>query len=296
MRKIPDRFWWLEGALGIILVIFSLIFLGLAATQAVVNFWKGEEVEWIFLFLTGGGCGLFFALSISHFRRCLQARKRFLCRINAIQGNQQAMPRAAIRTSPENAPDLSGGPLELFWRTTMFGRRVWLFLYIVFLLIFGSTPGVGAYFAYLIISTNPLALSLSAQGAFLVIDIGVLVIIPFIVIVVFTRYLPALSGKLYGMSVNTDGLFYYPEVGHSQFVRWEEICLFEVTGYAHRLRYRLYGNASIVEWWNQPPSKLVSLGITSEEFLRRHQALLNLIVARTHLQPRSFAKKLAIEA
>ncbi|HEX6778791.1 MAG TPA: hypothetical protein VF099_11360, partial [Ktedonobacterales bacterium] len=58
-------------------------------------------------------------------------------------------------------------------------------------------------------------------------------------------------------------------------------------------KYRLYGQNTFIQWLNQPPSKWVASDISSEEIEQRHQALLNLIVARTHLLPRTFDKRLA---
>jgi hypothetical protein len=94
---------------------------------------------------------------------------------------------------------------------------------------------------------------------------------------------------------NSDGLWYYPRILKRRFFRWDEVRLLEVylPKNEHYRAYRLYGRDSIARWLELPPSKWVSLGMSKAEFEQRHQALLDLIVARTGLLPRTLDEKLA---
>ncbi len=115
-------------------------------------------------------------------------------------------------------------------------------------------------------------------------------------IVFFTRSLPSIWGRPYGMRASSDGFWFYPKVGRKRFFRWEEIRLFEVDPTADKsfVTYRVYGRGAIAHWLKQPPSSFVTLDLTRQEFEQRHQALLNLIAARTHLLPRTLHQRLKI--
>ena len=109
-------------------------------------------------------------------------------------------------------------------------------------------------------------------------------------------YLPWERGRPYGVTANNEGLWYYPKGWKRRFLRWDEVCLLEVSipKRERSLRaYKIYGRRTLASWLAVPPSKWVEVGMTKQEFWERHQALLNLIVARTGLVPRTLDEKLA---
>jgi hypothetical protein len=103
-------------------------------------------------------------------------------------------------------------------------------------------------------------------------------------------------GRPYGVIATDDGLWYHPQAGRRRLLRWEEIRLFEVLASQRSQRYRryrLYSRDVVAVWSSEPPLSSGAPGLTKEEFGERHQALLNLIVVRTGLLPRTLDEKLA---
>jgi hypothetical protein len=71
------------------------------------------------------------------------AREHFRRRLRALQGDQDAMPRAQIQVDAEHAPRLSGGALELIWRPTLLLHVLMTLVDLVFLPVFGFAIGLG---------------------------------------------------------------------------------------------------------------------------------------------------------
>jgi hypothetical protein len=244
----------------------------------------------------------------------LTARKRFYLRLRAFRGDQEAMPRAAMRVVPERAPDLANEPVTLMWRATRLGRLFWAaclclvcsvvgfsiwcgFLLASFLPTFQGTPHV-----YALPLLSP---AYMMEGRVIVVALWLVLLgfslgaFAFIVVIA-----PGRLGKRYGVVATTEGIFYRPqELGRSWLLRWEEIRLVEVAepGKGGPQKVRVYGPLACVQWQMVNPFGLDGLGVAPDavgwdgvserDLWTRHQALLNLIVARTHLLPRTFEEQ-----
>ncbi|HEY7348765.1 MAG TPA: hypothetical protein VH599_10660 [Ktedonobacterales bacterium] len=310
MWAFPDRFWWAQRVWGVLVVLGalgSLVWL-VIKVLGLFNF-AGFGTGWqisipllviAVLFVVALVVGVLpllgmFAQGIGYLWGSSLGRDRFHRRLLAIQGNQEAMPRATIKVDPGNAPRLSGGSLELLWRGTGSSRLIWIIIYLVFVPIFAAWAGLGIYTAYALITSNPAQLSLLVRGGLLALVVSLLIGAPLLFTGMFVFFLPRILGKPYGVIADAAGILYRPEhIGRRRLLRWEEVCLFEVEPKEDAVAFRLYGRDAIVWWRNQPPSKTISLGLTREEFEQRHQALLDLIVARTGLLPRTFDEKLKL--
>jgi hypothetical protein len=312
MFWIPDRFWWVQRVWGVVLVLGAVASLLWLVVQILGLFnFAGLGTGWqiviplliiavIFLLaLTLGVLHLAgpFLVGVGYLWGASPARGRFQQRLRAIQGDQDAMPRAKIQVDASRASRLSGSTLELIWRPTALLRLLVALMDLIFLPVFGFFAGVGMYVAYEIVGTNQNpGLFWLARIGLLLLDVSGVVCAPLIVMGIFFCTVPMLLGKPYGLIANDDGIVYRALVTRRRYVlRWEEIGLFEVEQATRRgkFSYRLYGRRVIARWFDYPPSKGGSLGVTKEEFEQRHQALLDLIVARTGLMPRTFDEKLA---
>jgi hypothetical protein len=235
-------------------------------------------------------------VSVGYVRTSFRTRERFRRRQRAMQGEQEAMPRARMPVDAEQAPDVSGQPLELMWRATPFSDRIMTTIITISLVIFSPFAGIFMYAGYLDVTTNTEHYSLLERGFLLGIIVYATALLLFL-IVFLVRLLPWERGKPYGVIASNDGLWYYPRILKRRFLRWDEVSLLEVNIPKNERYqgYKLYSRASIARWLELPPSRWASLGVNKEEFEQRHQALLNLIAAQTGLLPRTFDKKL-IEA
>ena len=304
MVRFYDRFWWVDRfgggllAIGCLIGAIQSVILGLELSQlpsdnsAVSQLWHLETQK---AFLQAGKFLLFVGIGVFSIWDSFPVHRRVLRRQRALDGEQEAMRRARIQVDRRHAPNLSEGSLELLWRAKVSTSRVMTALFVTIFVIFAFLAGVFVYLAYLIITSNPSKLSLLEQGALAAVTVGLAALF-LAVVVILARYLPAYRGKPFGIIAETDGLWYYPRAGKRRFLRWEEIRLLEVI-LPQRERYRkytLYGGKAIAQWWEQPPSSLslFELGLTKREFEERHQALLDLIAARTGLLPRTSDKRL----
>lgn len=289
----PDRFWWLRGAQGAILAVTGVCMLVL-----LINDWWGvgnaATETWVLLTILCVLCGV---LSITAILRALEVRRLFRGRLRAIQGDQEAIPLAAINVASSHSPELASETLTLLWQATPALRRAWtgvgLFLYF----FLASIAGVGVFVVYLLISKNALHQLPVEISVVVVQGVGIMIIGPLIGLIVLSR-ISLKQNCCYGVRAQAEGVSYYPPHGKTQFLRWEEICLFEVVGLRdpHYCRYRLYGRKAIAEWrYEAPYLGFVPLDMTRAAFYERNQALLNLITAKTCLLPRTFDKRLTMK-
>lgn len=306
MLNIPDRFWWAQRVVGVLLAIACLIlaiqsvllaydiaqFPGDSPRESAILHDQAEEI-----WLLAAGFALFAVQGMVLIWASFPAQKRSRCRLLAIGGNQEAMPRASVKVDAGKAPALSSEPLELFRRASAVDRRVKTAGYIIVLLFCAPMAGLLLVLAYVLATTNQAGMSLFERGALELLIAGVAVGLV-VILVAVTRYLPSFLGRPYGVTATEDGLWSYPQAGRKRFLRWGEMRLFEVIASTRGRRYRaykLYSRDAIAAWSNDPPSSLAEMGLTRQEFEERHQALLNLIAARTGLLPRTLDEKL-IEA
>jgi hypothetical protein len=101
------------------------------------------------------------------------------------------------------------------------------------------------------------------------------------------------GGKPCRLVARDDSLLYYPRIGATQILLWDEIHFCEVMRVGQGRLYRLYSVKALVEWHDPPSPPFLWLSLR-DGFAERQQALLNLIVARTHLVPRTFDRRLAL--
>ena len=117
-----NRFWWVQRYGG------GLFALG-CLTGVVYSLWLAYDFSRLeqggFLdprilqlnvaqsFLMAGTFAVFFAQAVVALCAPRSAQRRFLRRLRAIAGEQEAMPCASMKVDRRHAPDLSRGPLEL---------------------------------------------------------------------------------------------------------------------------------------------------------------------------------------
>jgi hypothetical protein len=310
LSRIPDRFWWVQRFGGGLLVVgcligtIRLVMMGLDLSQLTID---GPVISQIWhlqteqTFLLAAEYALFACMGIFPFWDSFPARERCRHRLRAIEGDREAMLRAKVKVDAGNAPDLSGGSLELLWQATPFSSRIMTTIIAVVVVIFGPFALFFLYLGYCLATNTSLIGSISMEPMTPLERVGIVAVaagsagVLLFLVVFVIRLLPWERGRPFGVTAGDDGLLYYPRMGKKRFLRWDEICLLEVcVPKNERCReYKLYGRNTLAKWLAQPPSGWVSLGLTKQEFEQRHQALLDLIVARTGLLPRTFDKKLA---
>jgi Flp pilus assembly protein TadB len=303
-----DRFWWLRllGAVGLPILVAAI------ATDTALNYpWDqlvnsdfGSEEQWV-LCAYGIFMILMLAQAVSLARSAQPARDRYRGRLAALAGDQDAIPRATtIAVDASRAPDLRTGQLELLRRTTRAGRRANVALFVFVCLLFGSFIVLGIIVVVLVLGT-PSAKLFPADPLSLAESIGLLLLLvafcfvmPIALIVWFGYDLAGdMRGRPRGVVADDTGLTYYPQAGRSRRVHWGEMQLIEVslssslsTPYCE---YKLFARVTTVEWTDYNRSNWeTTTGLTRPVFEERHQALLDLIAARTGLLPRTFEKKL----
>ena len=304
MPQIPDRFWWVQRFGGLLFALGCLFgaiqslldahdLAQLAGDHVLDPRILHDEVE--MSLLQAGEFALFLALASIEMWASFGSRKRIQRRQRAIEGDQDALPRASLTVDANLTPRLSGGSLEFLQQAGVVNRRVTMTGYFVALLVGVSMVGLLLVEAYVLASTNQAGMSLWERGTLAIVFVGVAAGLVAL-LVAATRYLPSYLGKPYGVRATDDGLWSYARTGRKQLLRWEEFRLLEVIpdgNGRHSQTYKLYSETAVATWSNEPPSSILLSGLAMQEFRQRHQALLNLIAARTSLLPRTFDKKLA---
>lgn len=321
MLTFPDRFWWLQRAWGLLLAIGGFIAaiyefiqgydaynvaqaassgpLDTALLRDLAALLRNDAQE---ILLSGLMWVIFVVLGILYILKSVEAQQRFRRRLHAIEGRQNAMPRASVKVDTSSAAELSSEPLEWLRRSTPSNRRIMTTLIIIFLLIFSPFIVLFLYLAYCVAtntvpigSTGLEPISPLERVGLVAVTVFVAALLLFLIGFLISRF-PSERGRPYGVVASNEGLWYYPQVGKRRFLRWEEFRLFEVIPSGngrHYQQYKLYSGNAIAAWSNYPPSSILLSGLAMQEFAERHQTLLNLIAARTHLLPRTFDKKLA---
>lgn len=229
----------------------------------------------------------------------LRSYTRFRRRHIALNGKVEIMPLAALISDPAKAPDVSSEPLVLSWRATTSMRTVGALLYMLLIVCYGAilVLSVAAIVVEFAAQPDPIHHLTRAGWVILILsgggEIGALILI-----VVFLLYSPTLFGRPYGITASSTGIEGRPQLGHRFALRWDDILLFEVKKdgksrfSAHS--YYVYGQQDIVSWQDNPANynEFAPNGVTSGEMALRLEAMVNLVVARTGLQPRTFAPSL----
>lgn len=230
----------------------------------------------------------------------LRARTRYRMRVAAMNGQPDAMPLVRpdiARGAPADAPDLRGAPLSLTWRATTIARIVTIPLFGFFVAVFLGIAGVLVYLL-MMVATTPAVSSvwLGAQlliYGFLVILCAGCVSLAGLLVVFMSQLF-----RVQGITATDDGITYYPPYGRSRLLRWEDMRLLELAmptrnSSSNPNTYILHGVNAAAEW-SEPTYKnaFATYGATNDELERRQQALLDLIAARTGLQPRSCDREL----
>jgi hypothetical protein len=296
MRIFPDRFWWLKGSAGILLIGGSLANLVGSVLQIITGhlfldaIWK-SPLAWIITLVLG----------LYLIRGAIRSRADYHRRLSALQGDQQALPLVAIEAdhSPDQEP--RDESIELLWHATQEAQRTYLIISAVFGLILlvlfslGMVLLVPLLFGIQGVWRDPVQSPFEWIARQML--VGSWLIGSLLGLLYFARLSIGVLGRPTGVISNLKGLTYVPKFGSSWLLRWEEIRFWEVDHpRGETRRYRLYGDKGIVQWSEMGPSRWISLGdLTFEEFQKRHQALLNLIVARTQLMPRTLDKKLMVK-
>ncbi len=285
----PDRYWWLHGVQGGVSAL-----LGLCTLVWLISHVQGggtvRTETWVVFSIIGVLC---WSGSILSTLRALEARRWWRARLQTMQGNPDAMPLAALSSDASHAPQLGSGTVSLLWHSTPAWRHTWTGVHLFLYLFLTALTGGGVCVVSLLFSKNVWALSVELVVTILI--AGVMIVGSLFGLFVLSRQ-PIKPNTVHGMVATAEGMVYYPPVGKTQFLRWEGIRLFEVvgTGSWYHHRYRLYGPKVIAEWSDlpRPPWELDAPKMTRAELQAHHQDLLNLIVARTHLLPRTLDKRL----
>jgi len=304
MLRIPDRFWWVQryggllGALGCLVGAIQSVLVAQDLAQLAGDHVIDPRIlhnEGEIALLQAGIFALFIAQASIVIWASFGSRERFQRRQRAIEGDQEAIPRAALTVDTGSVPRLSSDSLEFLQQASVVDRRVKLIGLSIALLFGIALAGLSLVEAYALATTNPAGMALWERGTLVFLFVGVAAGMV-VILIAATRYLPSFLGKPYGVSATDDGLWYYLQTGRRQFLRWEEFRLFEVIPSGagrYYQKYKLYSGTVVAAWSNDPPSSILLSGLAMQEFRQRHQALPNLIVARTGLLPRTFDKKLA---
>src|SRR5579859_4398923 len=109
------------------------------------------------------------------------------------------------------------------------------------------------------------------------------------------RILPFLTGRPFGVRATPEGIEGCIEFGSRVHIAWREVILFEVSGVSGYATFALYAPGKCVTWgeyWPGNGSQYSPAGATESEMALRQAALLNLVTARTGLEPRTLAESL----
>lgn len=294
-----DRFWWLVVLAGVACGIASVIvpyhLVTTALTPAENQFVTDPEYRQDIAMDVALGIALL-GLGMTLVVMAIRARRHHLVRLVAFQRDADAMPLANIRTDATRVPDVTTQPLELMWRN----NKVTGFLYglIVIVQVLGILLMAGltlfAAFETLIRSSRPLSVwevivHIAAIMALTALIVGIAI--------ACVRVFPFVFGRPFGVTATDQGVDARTEFGTRVHIDWDEARLLEVVGgdaNAWR-RYSLYAPGKRISWaeyMERFGADYVPAHISSSEMTLREAALLNLVVARTGLPMRTFAKSL----
>lgn len=307
-----DRFWWLVVLAGVACGIASVVvpyhLVTTALTPAENQFVTDAEYRQDIAIDIALGLA-FLGLGVTLVVMAIRARRRHRLRLAAIADNASAMPLANIRIDATRVPGVTTQPLELMWRvsrvTSAFcGLRLGISALLALLSV-GSTAVVLA--APIFMSHQPsteVLLNSTPPQPMSVLEIvlritGAVALIAIVMglATVLVRLMPHVFGRPFGVTATDQGVDARTEFGTRVHIDWDEARLLEVVGgdaNAWR-RYSLYAPGKRISWaeyMERFGADYVPAHISSSEMTLREAALLNLVVARTGLPMRTFAKSL----
>ncbi len=239
----------------------------------------------------------------------LRSRSRHMKRAAALRGDFTGMPLSFIRPFPALAPDVGAQPLEIRWRLSRIVAVLYSLQLGVSLLGALVAPGVMLAFALLShfdpaldpslfespASTRPMR---PTEIAWIAVFAVLFVAIAAFGVWVVVRVGPTLFfGRPFGLRVTVDGIESQSELGRRARLAWSEIRLFEVSGAESGFSrsFSVYAPGKSLTWREYRvgfAAQYVPVGATGIENAQRLAALLNLVTARTGLEPRTIVRKL----
>jgi hypothetical protein len=309
-----DRFWWISG-----LMTLGLFFAGILAPwwfpwliqQQLPASGPDSEpgpdpITLIFAAVIGlmclGGSALFLIMAA-------RMRGRHARRLAALRGDFTGMPQSVIHPYPAHAPDVSMQPLEIMWRISpvmaifhglslglaLLGALITPGVFVAFVLLSHFAPSLAPSLFGPPTSTQPLS---AAEMAWTAVYAVLFVAIVASGIWIVVRVGPMLFlGRPFGLRVTTDGIESRNELGVRTYLAWNEIRLFEVAGPQAQFSrsFSVYGPGKSISWREYRTglaAEYLPAGATAIENTQRLAALVNLVTARTGLEPRTIVRAL----
>jgi hypothetical protein len=305
-----DRWWWLIFLTGLAFGVggVAIFYLGVRSIptdnpyMTSADYWQLIGLWSFTLLICLGACVLFVAMAI-------HKRRQHRMRLAAFHGATSVMPVAEIHADPALAPDVTGKPLDLWWRTSTASRVIYVPLLglqvVAVLLSIGAgiigylgpiflPPQLQAYEVYASMPPQPMSVM---EIVTRVAVAGVMVAILVVLGIILARVTPYLFGRPFGLTVTNAGISARTEWGSRIHVAWEEMRLLEVVkgdAQAPR-RFALYAPGKRIDWAEYTMSlggRYAPVDITSSEMTLRQASLLSLIAARSKFRPRTLAKTL----
>lgn len=221
---------------------------------------------------------------------CIGAHARTRLRQHAAAGDPEAIPLAHIASHPEDAPDVAAEPLVLAWRAL--GprggfARVFILSYLAFLIL-GSLGVIGLVVLSLRLGLDAVAIGIGGTVAVVLIFVAV-------VARVMWRLVP--TKRVERLVATSDGLLWQRTGARDREIPWYDARLFEIWrpdgSYGHHaLGYILHGRKETIAWHIPSVREAAPEGMTASELEARQFLLLDVIVAKAHLAPRTFVTSL----
>jgi hypothetical protein len=309
-----DRWWWLIALIGLALCIASVVvpYFGVRSLPT-DNPYFTRDYYMQDVGLMGLLALMFLGTGVAFLVIGARERRHHRQRLAALRGNAGAMPLAEMRPNPAQAPDVTDRPLELLWRTSKVTKLVQGPLLGLYALLALASISVSLFTLLapiflppqpsaddLIYHTLPQPMSVTE----LVLRIaGAAVVVAVVVVfgMLALRLFPYLFGRPFDVTATDSGMDARTDFGTRIHLGWDEMRLLEVErGDAKATRrFALYAPGKRIAWAEYNAgfgAEYVPAGATASEMTLRQAALLNLIVARTGLAPRTLAKTLEIKS
>ncbi len=240
------------------------------------------QMDWGFFWFCLFGVGM----GVMLVRNATQSRERERLRALALAGDAHAMPAAAIK--PPLAPQAGAThqPLMLLWRPA---RLPWLLVTFSLFIAITLTFALVALLAMVVFPASSWLL-LVLGAALVALEIGW-----------FIWWWAQRRRASNGVIATSEGIRWLRPRKAEIFIPWDEARLFEVwrarasedqfSGYA------LMSARALVEWREYSPKNAPAAadGASYEEMLRRSQAIVQTIIARSGLIPRTCEPDLAVK-
>lgn len=239
------------------------------------------QTDWFFLWFCVVGVGMG-ATVVSHAK---QGRERERLRALALAGDAHAMLPAAIKPSLAPPADATNQPLTLLWRPA---PLPWQLVTILLFIVITLTFALAALLAMVVFPAFSLLL-LALGAALVALEIGWFV------------WWWARRRSSYGVVATGEGIRWLRPRKAEIFIPWDEARLFEV--WRERMSedqvsgYALMSGRALVEWREYSPENAPAAadGASYEEMVQRSQAIIQTIIARSGLTPRTCEPALAVK-